>query len=90
MFVVDHGRLNPLPERSDAVNSEDRQCGNQPERQGEPKNILVQSRTADNPETPPPREYRRHKQECRYLVKDFGTSQSPKSTRQRDSRYCPD
>ncbi len=23
--------------------------------------------------------------ECRYLVKDFGTSQSPKSTRQRDS-----
>ncbi|MEW7978250.1 MAG: hypothetical protein AB2813_15560 [Candidatus Sedimenticola endophacoides] len=27
---------------------------------------------------------------CRYLVKDFGTSQSPKSTRQRDSRYCPD
>ncbi|MEW8014201.1 MAG: hypothetical protein AB2807_05290, partial [Candidatus Sedimenticola endophacoides] len=29
------------------------------------------------------------KQECRYLVKDFGTSQSPKSTRQRDSRYCP-
>ncbi|MEW7979172.1 MAG: MMPL family transporter [Candidatus Sedimenticola endophacoides] len=31
-----------------------------------------------------------HKQVCRYLVKDFGTSQSPKSTRQRDSRYCPD
>ncbi|MEW7980905.1 MAG: hypothetical protein AB2813_14230 [Candidatus Sedimenticola endophacoides] len=30
------------------------------------------------------------KQVCRYLVKDFGTSQSPKSTRQRDSRYCPD
>ncbi|MEW7976337.1 MAG: hypothetical protein AB2814_02440, partial [Candidatus Sedimenticola endophacoides] len=29
-------------------------------------------------------------QECRYLVKDFGTSLSPKSTRQRDSRYCPD
>ncbi|MEW8014736.1 MAG: hypothetical protein AB2807_08130 [Candidatus Sedimenticola endophacoides] len=29
-------------------------------------------------------------QECRYLVKDFGTSQSPKSTRQRDSRYGPD
>ncbi|MEW8043930.1 MAG: hypothetical protein G8D28_06385, partial [gamma proteobacterium symbiont of Phacoides pectinatus] len=28
-------------------------------------------------------------QVCRYLVKDFGTSQSPKSTRQRDSRYCP-
>ncbi|MEW7984136.1 MAG: hypothetical protein AB2812_15560 [Candidatus Sedimenticola endophacoides] len=27
---------------------------------------------------------------CRYFVKDFGTSQSPKSTRQRDSRYCPD
>ncbi|MFC1348653.1 MAG: hypothetical protein G8D59_13645, partial [gamma proteobacterium symbiont of Phacoides pectinatus] len=27
---------------------------------------------------------------CRYLVKDFGTSQSPKSTHQRDSRYCPD
>ncbi|MEW7983604.1 MAG: hypothetical protein G8D28_08385 [gamma proteobacterium symbiont of Phacoides pectinatus] len=23
-------------------------------------------------------------------MKDFGTSQSPKSTRQRDSRYCPD
>ncbi|MEW7975929.1 MAG: hypothetical protein AB2814_00255, partial [Candidatus Sedimenticola endophacoides] len=33
---------------------------------------------------------RAHGQECRYLVKDFGTSQSPKSTRQRDSRYCPD
>ncbi|MEW7976280.1 MAG: hypothetical protein AB2814_02145, partial [Candidatus Sedimenticola endophacoides] len=31
-----------------------------------------------------------HGQVCRYLVKDFGTSQSPKSTRQRDSRYCPD
>ncbi|MEW7981153.1 MAG: hypothetical protein AB2813_15595 [Candidatus Sedimenticola endophacoides] len=31
-----------------------------------------------------------YSQECRYLVKDFGTSQSPKSTRQRDSRYCPD
>ncbi|MEW7979446.1 MAG: hypothetical protein AB2813_06465, partial [Candidatus Sedimenticola endophacoides] len=30
------------------------------------------------------------KQVCRYLVNDFGTSQSPKSTRQRDSRYCPD
>ncbi|MFC1338071.1 MAG: hypothetical protein G8D28_02690, partial [gamma proteobacterium symbiont of Phacoides pectinatus] len=29
-------------------------------------------------------------QVCRYLVKDFGTSQSPKSTRQRDCRYCPD
>ncbi|MFC1368176.1 MAG: hypothetical protein G8D59_10410, partial [gamma proteobacterium symbiont of Phacoides pectinatus] len=29
-------------------------------------------------------------QVCRYLVNDFGTSQSPKSTRQRDSRYCPD
>ncbi|MEW7981760.1 MAG: hypothetical protein G8D58_10910 [gamma proteobacterium symbiont of Phacoides pectinatus] len=28
-------------------------------------------------------------QVCRYLVKDFGTSRSPKSTRQRDSRYCP-
>ncbi|MEW8015534.1 MAG: hypothetical protein AB2807_12365 [Candidatus Sedimenticola endophacoides] len=26
---------------------------------------------------------RREEQECRYLVKDFGTSQSPKSTRQR-------
>ena len=25
---------------------------------------------------------------CRYLVKDFGTSKSPKSTRQRDSRYA--
>ncbi|MEW7977119.1 MAG: hypothetical protein AB2814_06690 [Candidatus Sedimenticola endophacoides] len=23
-------------------------------------------------------------------MKDFGTSQSPKSTRQRDNRYCPD
>ncbi|MEW8013857.1 MAG: hypothetical protein AB2807_03420 [Candidatus Sedimenticola endophacoides] len=23
-------------------------------------------------------------------MKDFGTSQSPKSTRQHDSRYCPD
>ncbi|MEW7977090.1 MAG: hypothetical protein AB2814_06535 [Candidatus Sedimenticola endophacoides] len=33
---------------------------------------------------------REGRQECRYLVKDFGTSQSPKSTRQRDSRYCPD
>ncbi|MEW8014798.1 MAG: hypothetical protein AB2807_08445, partial [Candidatus Sedimenticola endophacoides] len=33
---------------------------------------------------------RKADQECRYLVKDFGTSQSPKSTRQRDSRYCPD
>ncbi|MEW7981292.1 MAG: hypothetical protein AB2812_00290 [Candidatus Sedimenticola endophacoides] len=32
----------------------------------------------------------RSRQVCRYLVKDFGTSQSPKSTRQRDSRYCPD
>ncbi|MEW7978051.1 MAG: hypothetical protein AB2814_11730 [Candidatus Sedimenticola endophacoides] len=32
----------------------------------------------------------KQEQECRYLVKDFGTSQSPKSTRQRDSRYCPD
>ncbi|MCU7916709.1 MAG: hypothetical protein KZQ65_12720 [Candidatus Thiodiazotropha sp. (ex Gloverina cf. vestifex)] len=28
-------------------------------------------------------------QACRYLVKDFGTSGSPKSTRQRDSRYAP-
>ncbi|MCU7915214.1 MAG: hypothetical protein KZQ65_04710, partial [Candidatus Thiodiazotropha sp. (ex Gloverina cf. vestifex)] len=28
-------------------------------------------------------------QACRYLVKDFGTSESPKSTRQRDSRYAP-
>ncbi len=27
--------------------------------------------------------------ECRYLVKDFGTSLSPKSTRLRDSRYGP-
>ncbi|OQX41372.1 MAG: hypothetical protein B0D82_02390, partial [Candidatus Sedimenticola endophacoides] len=34
--------------------------------------------------------YFEKEQECRYLVKDFGTSQSPKSTRQRDSRYCPD
>ncbi|MCU7916309.1 MAG: hypothetical protein KZQ65_10565, partial [Candidatus Thiodiazotropha sp. (ex Gloverina cf. vestifex)] len=29
------------------------------------------------------------KQACRYLVKDFGASESPKSTRQRDSRYAP-
>ncbi|MCU7916453.1 MAG: hypothetical protein KZQ65_11320 [Candidatus Thiodiazotropha sp. (ex Gloverina cf. vestifex)] len=28
-------------------------------------------------------------QACRYLVKDFGTSESPKSTRQRDSHYAP-
>ncbi|MCU7914532.1 MAG: hypothetical protein KZQ65_01185, partial [Candidatus Thiodiazotropha sp. (ex Gloverina cf. vestifex)] len=28
-------------------------------------------------------------QACRYLVKDFGTSEPPKSTRQRDSRYAP-
>ncbi|MCU7915423.1 MAG: hypothetical protein KZQ65_05830, partial [Candidatus Thiodiazotropha sp. (ex Gloverina cf. vestifex)] len=28
-------------------------------------------------------------QACRYLMKDFGTSESPKSTRQRDSRYAP-
>ncbi|MCU7916628.1 MAG: hypothetical protein KZQ65_12270, partial [Candidatus Thiodiazotropha sp. (ex Gloverina cf. vestifex)] len=28
-------------------------------------------------------------QACRYLVKDFGTSESPKSTRQRDGRYAP-
>ncbi|MCU7915383.1 MAG: hypothetical protein KZQ65_05625, partial [Candidatus Thiodiazotropha sp. (ex Gloverina cf. vestifex)] len=28
-------------------------------------------------------------QACRYLVKDFGTSESPKSTHQRDSRYAP-
>ena len=27
--------------------------------------------------------------ECRYLVKDFGTSLSPKSTRLRDSLCCP-
>ena len=26
-----------------------------------------------------------HPKECRYLVKDFGTSKSPKSTRQRDN-----
>ena len=26
---------------------------------------------------------------CRYLVIDFGTSKSPKSTRQRDSHSCP-
>ncbi|WXG53381.1 MAG: hypothetical protein RNU03_01365 [Candidatus Sedimenticola sp. (ex Thyasira tokunagai)] len=30
-----------------------------------------------------------HNQACRYLVKDFGTSKSPKSTRLRDSRYAP-
>ncbi|WP_419624711.1 N-6 DNA methylase [Thiolapillus sp.] len=29
------------------------------------------------------------KQACRYLVIDFGTSKSPKSTRQRDNHYCP-
>ena len=29
-------------------------------------------------------------QACRYLVIDFGTSKSPKSTRQRDNHYCPD
>ncbi|MEW7983699.1 MAG: hypothetical protein G8D58_05965 [gamma proteobacterium symbiont of Phacoides pectinatus] len=42
--------------------------------------------------TPSPRagEINIYTQVCRYLVKDFGTSQSPKSTRQRDSRYCPD
>ncbi len=28
-------------------------------------------------------------QACRYLVIDFGTSKSPKSTRQRDNHYCP-
>ena len=28
-------------------------------------------------------------QACRYLVKDFGTSKSPKSTRQRGSQYAP-
>ncbi|WP_419636057.1 hypothetical protein, partial [Thiolapillus sp.] len=28
-------------------------------------------------------------QACRYLVIDFGTSKSPKSTRQRDRHYCP-
>ena len=28
-------------------------------------------------------------QVCRYLVKDFGTSKSPKSTRQRGSHYAP-
>ena len=28
-------------------------------------------------------------QACRYLVIDFGTSKSPKSTHQRDSHYCP-
>jgi hypothetical protein len=27
--------------------------------------------------------------ECRYLVKDFGTSQSPKSTRLRDNLCAP-
>ncbi|MEJ1381498.1 MAG: IS1380 family transposase [Candidatus Sedimenticola sp. (ex Thyasira tokunagai)] len=31
----------------------------------------------------------RQAQECRYLVKDFGTSKSPKSTRLRDSHYAP-
>ncbi|WP_419601168.1 hypothetical protein, partial [Thiolapillus sp.] len=31
----------------------------------------------------------RLKQACRYLVIDFGTSKSPKSTRQRDNHYCP-
>jgi len=28
-------------------------------------------------------------QACRYIVKDFGTSQSRKLTRQRDSHYAP-
>ncbi|WP_419602724.1 hypothetical protein, partial [Thiolapillus sp.] len=28
-------------------------------------------------------------QACRYLVIDFGTSKSSKSTRQRDNHYCP-
>ena len=28
-------------------------------------------------------------QACRYLVIDFGTSKSPKSTHQRDNHYCP-
>ncbi|WP_419585080.1 hypothetical protein [Thiolapillus sp.] len=28
-------------------------------------------------------------QACRYLVIDFGTSKSPKSTHQRDNYYCP-
>jgi len=34
-------------------------------------------------------ELKRLKQACRYLVIDFGTSKSPKSTRQRDNHYCP-
>ncbi|MEW7976957.1 MAG: hypothetical protein AB2814_05820, partial [Candidatus Sedimenticola endophacoides] len=38
----------------------------------------------------PGKRHQQRLQECRYLVKDFGISQSPKSTRQRDSRYCPD
>ena len=36
-----------------------------------------------------PRAWRGLRQACRYLVKDFGTSQSPKSTRLRDSHWCP-
>ena len=35
------------------------------------------------------RDAKTKRKECRYLVKDFGTSLSPKSTRLRDSRYCP-
>ena len=31
----------------------------------------------------------KEKQACRYLVKDFGTSKSPKSTRQRDNHCAP-
>ncbi|WP_419594695.1 hypothetical protein, partial [Thiolapillus sp.] len=38
-------------------------------------------RSTTSPRKPP--------QACRYLVIDFGTSKSPKSTRQRDSHYCP-
>ncbi|WP_419635513.1 hypothetical protein, partial [Thiolapillus sp.] len=35
------------------------------------------------------RQFFNSRQACRYLVIDFGTSKSPKSTRQRDNHYCP-
>ncbi|MEW7976901.1 MAG: ATP-binding cassette domain-containing protein [Candidatus Sedimenticola endophacoides] len=52
--------------------------------------IAAKARLGYLPEPPPLYPDLTVDQECRYLVKDFGTSQSPKSTRQRDSRYCPD
>ncbi|WP_419610825.1 transposase, partial [Thiolapillus sp.] len=36
-----------------------------------------------------PKQHSSGGQACRYLVIDFGTSKSPKSTRQRDNHYCP-